>query len=226
MRSVVLLSAGLDSSLNMLEAMQNSRLLLALTFNYGQRASKKEIQFAAQLCQSHSVKHQIVELDWMRDFSGSALMDRKLKIPTHEVRIDDLVTSQQTAKSVWVPNRNGILLNIAAGFAESIGAEWIIPGFNSEEAATFADNSNAYLESLNDAFGYSTANHVKIKCFTTQMNKSEIIKRGLELKMDFDLVWPCYFDGDLPCGECESCQRFVRAARANQVETKWMKKLK
>lgn len=222
MRSVVLLSAGLDSSLNLYEAMRESNVVLALSIDYGQRAAKQELKFAGLLCAKLNILHRVIKLEWMSEFSGSSLMDRSRQIPTDEVRIDDLNISQQTAKSVWVPNRNGILLNIAAGFAESLNAEWIVPGFNAEEALTFKDNSQDYLESLTAAFRFSTANQVEVKCFTTELNKSQIIKRGLELKMDFEILWPCYFDGEAPCGECESCKRFIRAARANGLKTKWM----
>ena len=222
MRSVVLLSAGLDSSLNLYEAALQSEIVLALTFDYGQRAAHQEIKFAENLCSKIKVSHRVIKLEWMNDFGSSALTNHSLEIPTDEVRIDDLKVSHQTAKSVWVPNRNGILLNIAAGFAESLAAEWIVPGFNIEEAATFPDNSQEYLEQQTHTFKYSTANAVKVKCFTTQLNKSQIIKRSIELGLDLNLIWPCYFDGEIPCGECESCKRFVRAARANQTKTKWM----
>ncbi len=223
MRSVVLLSAGLDSSLNLYEALRNSSVVLAVTFNYGQRSAMREIEFSQKLCLKMKVKHRLIDLPWMIDFGTSSLVDRSKEIPTSEVRIDDLKVSRETAKSVWVPNRNGILLNIAAGFAESLRAEWIVPGFNAEEAATFPDNSQGFLIQQTKAFEFSTSNKVEVKCFTTNLTKSEIIKRGVELGMDFELVWPCYFEALTPCGECESCKRFVRAANLNNLKTKWMK---
>ena len=223
MRSVLLLSAGLDSSLNLYEALRCSTVVLAVTFNYGQRAAMREIEFSERLCSKMKVKHRVIELPWMTDFGMSSLVDRNKEIPTSAVRIDDLKVSRETAKSVWVPNRNGILLNIAAGFAESLSADWIVPGFNAEEAATFADNSQEFLVQQTKAFEFSTSNKVEVKCFTTGLRKTEIIKRGVELGMDFELVWPCYFEAITPCGSCESCQRFERAANLNNVKTKWMK---
>lgn len=223
MRSVVLLSAGLDSSLNLYEAKTSSAVVLAITFDYGQRAAPNEIEFSKRLCSHLNVEHRVISLEWMSDFGTSSLVDRSKAIPTSEVRIDDLKVSQETAKSVWVPNRNGILLNIAAGFAETLNANWIVPGFNAEEAATFPDNSQEYVESLTHALRFSTANRVEVKCFTTNLRKSEIIERGIKLGMDFEMVWPCYFEGKTPCGECESCKRFVRAAVLNNVKTNWMK---
>ena len=112
--------------------------------------------------------------------------------------------------------------NFESGFAESLKADWIIPGFNIEEAATFPDNSQEFLTSLNQSFFYSTSNRVEVKCFTTKMDKAEIVARGIELETDFDLIWPCYFAGSTPCAKCESCLRFVRALRKNKLKTDWM----
>lgn len=213
-RSVVLLSSGLDSTVNLYEAKQVSEVALTLTFDYGQRAAEREIQSAARLAYKLGVPHKVLRLDWFKDFTQSSLVNRSEEVPTAKVKIDDLNASNETAKAVWVPNRNGIFLNIAAAFAEGLKANWIIPGFNAEEAATFPDNSQAYLEAATNSLKFSTANHVEVKCFTTHLNKTEIVKRGRELKVDFELVWPCYFGGAKPCGECESCQRFNRAMKA------------
>lgn len=135
-----------------------------------------------------------------------------------EVAIDDLQTSQNTAKAVWVPNRNGIFLNIAAGFAEGLGAETVIPGFNVEEATTFPDNSFPYMKALDESFIFSTANHVKVYCYSVNMDKTEIVKDSIRLKVPFEKLWPCYQAFEKWCGECESCQRFQRAVKANGVK--------
>ena len=137
------------------------------------------------------------------------------KIPIgNQVQIDSLAMSEQTAKSVWVPNRNGIFLNIAAGFAEALECDVIVPGFNLEEAATFPDNTAAFLNASTAAFQFSTSNHVQANCFTTDKNKSEIAQLGKELQLPFELIWPCYQNLDHWCGECESCQRSRRALLA------------
>lgn len=214
-RSVVLLSGGLDSTVNLYEARRQSEVVLALTFDYGQRAAPRERDRAAQIAAHAGVPHRVVELPWFAEFTCTSLVDRALTVPVKSsVSIDDLEVSHQTAKAVWVPNRNGILLNIAAGFAEGLGADWIVPGFNLEEAATFPDNSAAFLDALTASFGFSTANRVQAVCFTTALNKTEIVCRGRELGAPFELMWPCYFAGSEPCGECESCQRFKRASAA------------
>jgi 7-cyano-7-deazaguanine synthase len=210
-RSVVLLSSGLDSTVNLYEAKQKSEVVLALTFNYGQRAAVRELDRAAKIAKHAGVRHQSVDLPWFSEFTKTSLVNRGADIPTKAVSIDDLKVSHETAKAVWVPNRNGILLNVAAGFAEGLNAEWIVPGFNAEEAATFPDNTNDFLKALSASFRFSTANHVEAICFTTALNKTEIVRRGRLLGAPFELMWPCYFAGETPCGECESCQRFRRA---------------
>lgn len=220
-RSVVLLSSGLDSTVNLYEAKQRTEVVLALTFDYGQRAAPRETERARRLAEAVGVRHQVVSLPWFRDFTKTSLVDRAAEVPTQaKVSIDDLKVSHETAKAVWVPNRNGIFLNIAAGFAEGLGADCIIPGFNAEEAATFPDNTDDYLKAATASFAYSTSNKIQAICFTTHLNKTEIVRRGVELNVPFDLIWPCYFAESEPCGQCESCQRFRRAMAAGGLGKK------
>jgi 7-cyano-7-deazaguanine synthase len=219
MRSVVLLSSGLDSTVNLYEAQARGSVLLALTFDYGQRARAKEIASARKISHSLGIPHKVVDLSFFKDLGGSSLVDTNLTLPTDaDVEIDNLEMSQQSAKSVWVPNRNGIFLNIAAGFAESLGAEVVVPGFNLEEAQTFPDNTQGFLDQLTQSFFFSTSNKVKAKCFTTSLNKTEIVKRGMELKVDFKNIWPCYQAFEKWCGVCESCKRSKRAFEANGLK--------
>lgn len=188
------------------------QVVLCLTFDYGQRAAAKEIQNAKKQCDAHGIPHKIVDLKWFSDFTNTSLVSQNMDIPL-KVQIESLSASHESAKAVWVPNRNGIFLNIAAGFAEGLKADAIIVGFNKEEGATFPDNTQEYIDKLNDAFEYSTANKIKVKCFTTDLDKTQIVKRARELKVNFDFVWPCYKGGDKICGECESCLRYLRAKK-------------
>jgi 7-cyano-7-deazaguanine synthase len=220
-KSVVLLSAGLDSSVNFLAAQKDSTVVLALTFNYGQRAADKEILCAQKLAQKYNIPHKVVDLSFFKDWGKSSLTDNKLHLPTaNEVKIDDFITSTKTAKSVWVPNRNGVFLNIAAGFAESLEAQHIVPGFNLEEAKTFADNSEEFLRATDISFSFSTANQVKNKCYTISKNKTEIVNLGQKLGLDFSMIWPCYQNFDKWCGQCESCLRSLRALENGKIDYK------
>lgn len=215
---MVLLSGGLDSSVNLLAAREQAEVVLALTFDYGQRASVREIAAAKKMATHFQIPHEVVALPFFKNWGQSSLTDHQKAVPTgNQVSIDDMKTSTQTAKSVWVPNRNGVFLNIAAGFAESLGADAIIPGFNREEAATFPDNSQAFLEAMTNTLRFSTSNKVQVKCLTTDLNKSEIVQLGVRLGMDWSWIWPCYLSGPKWCGQCESCQRAKRAFAQNQV---------
>lgn len=217
-RSVVLLSSGLDSTVNLYEARTRSEVVAAITFNYGQRAAEREIEMARAHTALLKIPHIVVEVPFFKEFTKTSLINRANDVPTDsEVSIDDRETSIKTAERVWVPNRNGILLNIGAGYAEGLGADWLIPGFNIEEGATFPDNTEDYLRALTQAFSFSTANHVEAVCFTTALDKTAIVKRGVELGVRFEYVWPCYFGNQNLCGECESCLRYKRARSAAGV---------
>ncbi len=219
-KSVVLLSGGMDSSVNLMAAHEASQVVLALTFDYGQRAAASEIEVTRRLTARLKIPHQILKLPFFEDFGISSLLQssRLDSVPVgQQVSIDSLERSQETARAVWVPNRNGIFLNIAAGFCESLKAHWIVPGFNKEEATTFPDNSKDFLKATTSALAYSTSNQVQVKCFTTEMTKSEIVILGQQLKFDWTWMWPCYFSGDRWCGQCESCLRSKRALQSQQI---------
>lgn len=217
-KSVVLLSAGLDSSFNLFQAARETEVALAITFNYGQKAASREISQSQKLTRLLKIPHKIIELPWFSEFTSTALVDAKASIPkSNQVEIESLQTSKGTAKAVWVPNRNGILLNIAAGYAEGLGAHWVIPGFNKEEAETFPDNSDEYMKALDHSFSFSTQSHVKVKCYSQHLSKIEIVRQAQALDVPFGELWPCYEAGSSWCGECESCKRFNRALKANGV---------
>jgi len=219
LKSIVLLSGGLDSTVNLYHALKKTDVVLALTFDYGQRAAHKEILTAKRLCEKNSVRHTVLRLPWIKNLGQSGLTNSKLAIPKGKsVQIANKKQSESTAKSVWVPNRNGIFLNVAAGFAESLGANYVVPGFNLEEASTFPDNSQGFLKALDQSFYFSTANHVRAICYTTHLNKTQIVKMGLKLKVPLHQIWPCYFAGKKWCGQCESCLRSERALAKNGLD--------
>lgn len=213
--AVVLLSAGLDSSFNLVKALEAFRVRLALTFQYGQKAAVREIDRAGRLAAHYKVPHRVVDLSWFAQFSKTALVGDAQVPQGHEVQIDDINRSMQTAERVWVPNRNGIFLNVAAGFAEGLGASVVIPGFNVEEASTFPDNSQEFLAAMDASLSYSTSGRVRTFCFSTQMVKTEIVREALAAGLDLSILWPCYLNGERWCGTCESCLRFERAVQAN-----------
>ncbi len=218
-KAVVLLSAGLDSSVNFLAAVREYQVVMALTFDYGQRAAKKEIEKSKILADAKKIPHQVIEIPWLKNLGSSGLTNPDKVIPSGtQISIDSQSISEKSAKAVWVPNRNGVFLNIAASFAESLGAKYIIPGFNAEEAFTFPDNSYDFLRATRQSLSFSTANQVEINCYTIKMTKPEIAKLGLDLQLPFKDIWPCYLDFENWCGQCESCQRAKRAFQVAHVD--------
>lgn len=217
-KSVVLLSAGLDSTVNLYLSAKNTDVVKAITFDYGQRAAESEIKASIDLCKDLSISHEVMSVSWIKNLSSSSLTSDASAVPTKsDVDINSLDQSKKTAKSVWVPNRNGLFLNIAAVYAESLKADFVVPGFNVEEAATFPDNSEDFMNAQSAAFKFSTSNQVEVKCWTVKMNKKEIVQEGIKLSVPYHKIWPCYFSGDNWCGECESCQRTLRALKANNL---------
>ena len=218
-KAVALLSGGLDSSVAMALAIkEGTQVILALTVDYGQRAAGAESDHARRIARHFGVSHRTGQLPWFRDIGRGGLFDgRDLPEPT----ATDLNCSQftsQSAKAVWVPNRNGVLIEMASAFAESLGAEAVIVGFNLEEAATFPDNSKDYMHAVSRALAYSTANQVEVISPTASLDKREIVARGKEMQFPFDLIWSCYVSGDRMCGRCESCMRLKRAFASHQLE--------
>jgi 7-cyano-7-deazaguanine synthase len=210
-KAIVLLSGGLDSTVNLYEAVQVFDVVKVLTINYGQKALQKELQAAQFFADELKLPWQSLDLGWLSAISGSSL-NTKSQVPQGvDVDITSHSQSLKTAKSVWVPNRNGLFLNIAGVFADALEADFIIPGFNKEEAETFPDNSSDFIKATNLALSYSTQNKAEVFCFTSELNKTEIVKRARELKINIERLWPCYHNQDSWCGQCESCLRFQRA---------------
>lgn len=212
---IVLLSSGLDSTVNLYWALSAGlEVKKVLTFHYGQRAAQREIERSQEICRIKKLSHQLVELPWLKQVGKNSLVDPSVPLPVgEEIQILDREASERSKNLVWVPNRNGVFLNIAAAFAEGMGANYIIPGFNREEAQSFPDNSKEYIKALDQSLYFSTSHFVKVKCYTVDMNKREIVQKGRELGVPFDLLWPCYQGGDEVCGECESCQRYKEGLR-------------
>lgn len=212
-RSVVLLSGGLDSTVNFKRALDATEVAQALTLDYGQRAAPAETRAAAAMCGRFGVVHRVIELAWLAEAGQSALTQTRSELPRPKPDLldDSFGAAADSARRVWVPNRNGLFLNIAAAIAEGAEAEHVYVGFNAEEAATFPDNSAGFLAAANRAFEFSTRGLVTARCDTLRMAKDQIVKLGIEISAPLDIVWPCYDAGPRLCGTCESCLRFLRA---------------
>ena len=218
-KSIVLLSGGLDSTVSFKKVVDDTDVILALTFDYGQRAAKREIEAAAAISKRYDVDHKVIDLPWLKEITKTALVELNESMPRLDrSELDDLGKAGQSAENVWVPNRNGVFINIAAAFCEALEADHVVTGFNAEEAATFPDNSKAFVEAVNGSLSYSTLTKASVIAPTAELNKREIIKLALEIDAPLDLVWSCYEGGERMCGQCESCLRLKRGLESEKAD--------
>ena len=216
MKSVAILSGGLDSLVSLAIAKKETDVILALTFDYGQKAAAEEIKAAAKISKHYGVTHKTIALDWLKQITKTSLVNEKAQIPTvseHDL-VSKLEITQASAKSVWVPNRNAVFVSIAASYAESLGADLIVTGFNSEEAMTFSDNSLQFVSACNQLLRLSTLSKPKVISYVQSYNKSGIVNTGVKLAVPFNLIYS-YYRGVVKkmCGQCESCSRVKKAFR-------------
>jgi len=215
MKAITLLSSGLDSVAALAIATESLEIEMALTFDYGQRACGREIEYSRKVCEHFGIEHRVIKLDWLAEITHTSLVNRDEEVPALSFEdIDEAAPAaitEASAKAVWVPNRNGVMLNIAGSFAESRGCDYLVVGFNGEEAGTFPDNSLDYVQAMDHAFSYSTQNGVRVLAPLIKLGKTEIVKKALEVKAPLEYSWSCYHGGETPCGKCESCVRRARA---------------
>lgn len=210
MKSIVLLSSGLDSMVAFKKAYDMCEKVICLTFDYGQRAAPKEIACAARICDIYGVEHHIIRLPWFDDFRGALTGHGEVPTPATE-DLDNIDKCLDTAKAVWVPARNMVFLSIAASFAENYDFDLITTGLDMEEAVTFPDNSKEFIDLFNRTMEYGTLNKPKIHAPLAELSKTDIVRLGQGIDAPMHYSWSCYFAGERPCGECESCKRRARA---------------
>lgn len=210
-KGIILLSGGLDSLVSLGAGIKKYGISLALTFDYGQKSALYEIEASKFICDYYKIEHKIIKLDWLRDITHTALVS-DMKLPKG---IED---PQNSAKSVWVPNRNGLFLNIAGSFADGEDYDYIIIGANKEEGETFPDNTSDFIEKINEEFEYSTQKKPKVVAPLINLNKNDIVKLALDNNIPLGYVKSCYAGGDRHCGMCESCVRLKRALEHNHAQ--------
>ncbi len=225
MKSIVLLSSGLDSTVAFKEAYDNSAEVLCVTFDYGQRAKEKEIEFAKAICKRFNVSHTIIALPWYGTFRGALTGSEKLP-EISDSDLDNKAIAQKTAEQVWVPARNVVFLSIGAALAENYGYDVIVTGFDAEEAATFPDKTPDFVERFNEMLKFGTLVHPSVYTPLISMSKADIVRRGIEIDAPLEWSWSCYEGREKPCGECESCRRRKRAFDVVGVKDPLLERLK
>ncbi|MHC4942611.1 MAG: 7-cyano-7-deazaguanine synthase QueC [Planctomycetota bacterium] len=218
MPAVALLSGGLDSLVAATHAARHGGLVLALTIDYGQRSAARENSASAAIAAHLEAEHRIVAAPFLGEIAACALTRRDSELPEPtEADLDDLEESLERAERVWVPNRNGMMIHMAAGFAEALDADRIVVGFNREEAAAFPDNGPDFVEATNRALSFTLGRAMRVESPTIDLDKTGIVELGLRLKAPLHLVWSCYEAGPAHCFRCESCLRLKRALQEAQA---------
>ncbi|MBR6163088.1 7-cyano-7-deazaguanine synthase [bacterium] len=189
-RAVILLSGGLDSLVALSETINFYNIRFALFFNYGQDSEQQELLAAREIAEHYNIKLVLVKLEWFKN-----LLD--------------------VGKTDWVPNRNGIFINIAAGFAERLDIANVIIGINKEEGAEFKDNTKEFLDAVNNQLKHSTQNEVKVVAPLINYNKEQIVKSGINNGAPLEKIYSCYLGKEKHCGDCKSCRHLKAALEKN-----------
>lgn len=203
--SIILLSGGLDSTVSAAVATRKTKVLFALTFDYAQRAARMELRASRKICQALKIKLRVIKLPFFKAFRKCALLSFN-----HSPITSNL-------PSLWIPNRNGLFINIAACYAEYYGADLIVTGFNAEEARLFPDNSRRFIRSMNQTLTYSTLKKVKVISYVADLAKKEIYRLGLQYQAPLQHVYSCYLGKTKMCGKCASCRKLLKAKKDNDI---------
>ena len=209
-KAISVFSGGLDCTVATC-VYDNDYEIHAITFNYGQKAFAQELKASRKICEKMGWAHEVIDLPWLSDISNSSLNTDDNIPEVSEDDVDDRDKSSETASNVWVPARNTVFTSIALSYAESIGAEIIIVGWNNEEGLTFPDNSEEFLNEFNELIKVGSPDKIRIEAPAINLNKEELVELGVKVGAPMKLSYSCYKGEDEPCGVCESCVRRNRA---------------
>lgn len=190
------MSGGMDSTTLMHD--YKERIALAITFDYHSRHAEHEIACARWQCEQLGIRHLVLELPFMEQYFKSSLLKGGEAIP-------DGHYADENMKSTVVPFRNGIMLAIAAGIAESEGLHYLMLANHSGDHAIYPDCRPEFVEAMGAAMKAGTYVGLELLAPYTHMTKREIALRGKELGVDFSHTYSCYKGGDKHCGTCGTC---------------------
>jgi 7-cyano-7-deazaguanine synthase len=200
----------MDSTAALYESHTQHDVVGALSFNYGSKHNEREIPFAKWHCEQLKITHRIVALDFMSRLIKSSLMKFGGSIPDGHYQED-------TMKQTVVPFRNGIMLSIAAGYAESAGAQGVVIAAHAGDHAIYPDCREEFMQAMNAAMQAGTYVGLQLLRPFIHLTKAQIVERGEELGVDFAKTWSCYKGGGAQCGTCGTCverrEAFILAKR-------------
>ncbi len=215
--AVVLLSGGLDSStlLHHVDRELERGPLYTLSFDYGQRHAR-ELECASEQAQIAGVaEHRTVDMRFLGDLLKSATSLTAGGQPVPDLA--ELDEKQREQPSTYVPNRNVILLSLAAAYAETLGAADVFYGAQQQDEYGYWDCTAAFIDRMNATLSLNRRNPVNVSAPFIHWGKADILRLGLELGVDYSLTWSCYRGADVACGTCPTCVERLKAFEAAGV---------
>lgn len=194
--SIIIVSGGMDSVTLLYD--YKDRIALGISFDYGSNHNAKEIPFAKLHCERLGIKHITIPLDFMHQYFKSSLLEGADAIPEGHYQDENM-------KSTVVPFRNGIMLAIAAGMAESYGLSHIMIANHGGDHAIYPDCRPEFISAMSNATEAGSYNGVTVLAPYTNITKGDIARRGKELGIDYNETWSCYKGGEKHCGKCGTC---------------------
>lgn len=201
---VIIVSGGMDSITLLYD--KQDEIALGISFDYGSNHNAREIPFARMHCERLGIKHVVINLDFMHQYFKSSLLSGAEDIPEGSYDDDNM-------KSTVVPFRNGIMLSIAVGIAESEGLTKVFIANHGGDHAIYPDCRGSFIEAIDAASQAGTYEHVRIVAPYTNITKTDIAIRGKLLGIDYAETWSCYKGGELHCGKCGTCVERKEALR-------------
>ena len=177
--------------------------LYALSFSYGQKHAR-ELQMASwQAARAGVSEHRVVDLRALGEVAegGSALTDPRIPVPD----LEHVPAEDRVQPPTYVPNRNMVLLAIAASWAETLGATRLFYGAQVQDRYGYWDCTVDFVARMNDVLSLNRREGVRIVAPLVDRTKAEIVSLGLSLGVDFARTWSCYQGGEMPCGSCPTC---------------------
>ena len=194
--ALIILSGGMDSVTMLYE--YRERIAMALTFDYGSNHAENEIACARLHCERLGIRHIIIPLDFIHRYFTSSLLQGGDAIP------EGHYTSENMASTV-VPFRNGIMLSIACGMAESNGLDTVMIANHGGDHTIYPDCREEFIQAMSQAMTAGTDTDVRVFAPYTNITKSDIARHGKELGLDYSETWSCYKGGSVHCGKCGTC---------------------
>jgi 7-cyano-7-deazaguanine synthase len=194
--SIIIISGGMDSVTLLYD--KKDDIALGISFNYGSIHNNREITFAEMHCKRLGIKHITIHLDFIHQYFKSSLLECAENIP--EGRYDSA-----NMKSTVVPFRNGIMLSIAIGMAETLGLNNVLIANHAGDHTIYPDCRPDFINGINTAAITGTFNHVTVNAPYTNITKADIARIGKRLGINYAETWSCYKGGLKHCGKCGTC---------------------